>query len=77
MSTGNVIPFRRKPVAVGTPVPGRQRSKVGLALALSARPGAVSIVIGDVELWLDPGQARELGNDLVELAADAEGGRRG
>lgn len=76
MSDGNVIPFRRRPAAPGTPAP-KQRVKLGLALALSAQPGAVSIVVGDTELWLDPAQARELGNDLVELADDADGGRHG
>jgi hypothetical protein len=73
----NVIPFRRRSLASGTPAPGRQRIRLGLAIALAAQPGAVSIVIGDTELWLDPAQARELGNDLTELADDADGGRRG
>lgn len=78
MSGDNVIPFRRRPPpALGTPAPGRQRVRVGLALSLTARPGAVSIVIGDTELWLDPAQARELGNDLTELADDAEVPRGG
>lgn len=74
--SGNVIPFRpRKPRAVVPPAPGKRR-RLGFAISLTAHAGAVSVVVGDTELWLDPVQARELGNDLVGLADDAEG-RRG
>lgn len=72
-----MLPFRRpapKPVPA---VPGKTRVRMGFALSLAARPGAVSIVVGDTELWLDPAQARELGRDLVELADDAEAPGRG
>lgn len=55
--TGTLLPFRRRSLAPGKPAPGK----------------AVSIVIGDTELWLEPAQARELGRDLLELADDADG----
>lgn len=78
MNGGNVIPFRRPAPKAGAPVPaapGRIRAK-GFAICLEASQGAVCMVVGDTELWLDPAQAREMGNDLLELADDAEG-RRG
>jgi len=79
VSGDNVLPFRRPAPKVGAPVPtapGRIRSK-GFAIVLEASPGAVCLIVGENELWLEPAQARELASDLVELAADAESGAGG
>lgn len=44
-----------------------------LPLAMTAHQGAVSVVLGDdVELWLNPGQARAVAADLERLATEAE-----
>lgn len=72
---GDLLSFRRAPA--GPPVPLAPQRVKGMAIALEARPGAVCLVVGDTELWLDPAQTRELATDLHELADDAESRRGG
>jgi len=61
----------RRARAIASDEPDRQ------PLALAAQPGAVTLVVGEAELWLAPEQAREIGLDLLELARVAEAAERG
>lgn len=69
----NVVAFRRplKRERSST-VPGGKTRVTGFAVSLQAAPGAVFLVTDHVELGLSPPQARELSNDLAELADDAD-----
>jgi len=69
----NVVPFAR-PVRRerATRTPEGKLRVTGFAVALQARPGAVSLVTDHIELGLTPAEARELARDLLELADDAE-----
>jgi hypothetical protein len=71
---GDVVTFRRparRERAVSVPSTGKLRV-TGFAVALQASPGAVSFITDHVELGLTPAEARELANDLLELADDAD-----
>jgi hypothetical protein len=49
----------------------------GIAVALQASPGAVSMIVGNsddgAEVWLSPEEADSLGDDLKRFARAAKG----
>jgi hypothetical protein len=70
---GDLVTFRRPPRRErSSATPGGKIRVTGFAVALQASPGAVSLVTDHIELGLTPAEARELANDLLELADDAE-----
>ena len=71
MSGGQLIPFRRPVRAAGTPVP-RPRPVNGGAIVVQVTGPDVVVLADDVELELTPDQARELAQELLDLADDAE-----
>jgi hypothetical protein len=74
------IDLERERRRVLAAMPGRPESVAVLPFRLVAHPDAVEFVIGDeVELWLTPGQACDLANQLSATAVDANAGgaRRG
>jgi hypothetical protein len=74
VSDATVIPFRRPVRRGGPPVP-RPRPHKGAAIVLQVAGADVVFMADDVELTLTPEQARDLANDLLELADDAEARR--
>jgi hypothetical protein len=68
----NVIPFRHRgidPAARPTP----HATHRGHAVSLRAEAGQVFVVLESVTLGMSPGEARNIGGDLVSLADHAEG----
>lgn len=47
----------------------------GAPYVLTAQPGAVALIGHELELWLDPAEARAMGEEMIRLAAEAEGDR--
>jgi hypothetical protein len=74
MSEGIVLPFRRPKHAGGPSVP---RPHAGLAIVLQVVDGQVELLCGQVKLVMAPADAREVAQELLELADDADGGRHG
>jgi len=72
---GRLILFPRPPRPPPPPPPPPPPAALlprGFSLALQVRPGAVALMAPGLELWLTPGQARELGRELIDCAAAAE-----
>lgn len=61
---GDLLPFRKPGIAPVPPVPGKERVRLGFAVSMSARPGAVSVVVGDLAC-----RDRELANTRRALAS--------
>lgn len=76
MSDGIVLPFRRPARPGGPPVP-RPRPHQGLGLVLQVVGGHVELLCDGFKLVLPPDMAREIGEELRELADDAEAQRGG
>jgi hypothetical protein len=76
----NVVPFRQRaqhgrlPAA---PNPAATSVRHGIAVALQAAPGAVTMIVGNeedgAEVWLSPEEADSLGQDLQRFARAAKG----
>lgn len=79
MSESNVISLARARIrranGGGSPVPPHRPHK-GAAIVVQVRSGDVDLIINNDGCTLTPAQARELAQDLLELADDAES-RRG
>jgi hypothetical protein len=71
VSDGIVLPFRRPARLGGPPVP-RPRPHAGLAIVLQVVGGNVELLCDRVKLVMPPEMARELAQDMLELADDAE-----
>lgn len=76
MSDGIVLPFRRPARVGGPPVP-RPRAHAGLAIVLQVVGGHVELLCDQIKLVMPPEMARELAQDMLELADDAEAQRGG
>ncbi|MBA2724265.1 MAG: hypothetical protein H0U56_15535 [Methylibium sp.] len=63
---------RSPATAVHYVLPVANQLEHGLAVVMSAHPGAVSFVAHELELWLMPSQAKALAEDLLRLAAEAD-----
>jgi hypothetical protein len=74
VTDGIVLPFRRPARLGGPPVP-RPRPHAGLALVLQVVNGNVELLCDQVKLVIPPDMARELAQDMLELADDAEAQR--
>jgi hypothetical protein len=75
VSDGIVLPFRRPAASGGAAVPPT-RAHAGLAVVLQVVDGRVEFLCDQIKLVMPPDMARELGQDMIELADNAEG-RRG
>lgn len=66
---------RRPPVRRGRALVEREGDElVALPYAVTARPGFVELVFGEEPSQLSPAQARALGQDLIDMAAEADRG---